>query len=125
VIRGFLPSLIEDFERCYESVFACRNWDKKDLGMSRETTQGRGKSEVINLLEIMKPEILWRHVCELAGLSPQEVIGRFDKTVLTENEDLAAEVLLASLKEQFKAAGVTDAVVEASLESLAADIGLA
>ena len=74
-------------------------------------------------LKRMKPEILWRHMSELAELKPERVIGRYDQTLQTKNEVLASGVFLYGLKRQFKATGMTDATVDRAVKGFLKDIG--
>ena len=57
-------------------------------------------------------------------MTPQQVIGRFDQTIDSKDESLAVKAVLSTLREQFKATGVSQAAVEAAMRGFEACIGL-
>jgi hypothetical protein len=116
-----LEAEVEAFEEHFGSEFDSYCWSQKHSGNLSEC---RENSESSDPLEAMDPDKLWRHLCGCAGLSPQQVIGRFEQTIDSKDEWLAVKAILSDLREQFKATGASQVAVEAAIRGLEACVGL-
>jgi hypothetical protein len=116
-----LEAKVEAFEEYFGSEFNSYCWNQKHSGNLSEC---RGNPKSSDPLEAMDPDKLWRHLCGFAGLTPQQVIGRFDQTIDSKDESLTVKAVLSTLREQFKATGVSQVAVEAATRGFEACVGL-
>jgi len=116
-----LEAKVEAFEEYFGSEFDSYCWNQKHSGHPSEC---RENSESSDPLEAMDPDKLWRHLYGCAGLTPQQVIRRFDRTIDSKDESLAVKAILSDLREQFKATGASQVAVEAAIRGLEACVGL-
>jgi hypothetical protein len=118
---------IEAFEEYFELVFDYSSWEQGKVEIWPQFLQRGEQLEVPDPLEAIgrrDPDRLWRHLCECAELTPQQVIGRFDQTINSKDEPRAVEAILFALRERFKLTGVSDAVIEVALWGFRACVGL-
>jgi hypothetical protein len=115
-----LEAKVEAIEEYFGSEFDSYCWNQKHSGNSSECRENSKKSDP---LEAMDPDKLWRHLCG-CGLTPQQAIGRFDRTIDSKDELLAVKAVLSALREQFKATGASQVAVEAAMGGFEACVGL-
>jgi hypothetical protein len=108
---------IEAFEEYFDTMLGSFDEDPTE-------TESLVEFKLTEREEASRRDSLWRHLCHRAELEPREVIGEFDRTLNSTDESLAVEEFLQRLKDQFKATGVTDAVVETAMRAFEDFVGL-